>query len=195
MNAKRAPAVGHAFLEGIHGNATIAVVVGILMFLSGVLAVASPLVAGGWLMFIVGIFLVTGGIAQCVLAFKAGAFGRGIVNFLVGALTVIAGLFMVQQPLAALVVATLFLAAYLICAGLIEAVTAFSVRPAGGWGWLLANGVVSLLLGILLWRQFPVSGVWAIGILLGLKLMTGGATLLGLGLAARRGVKQALASS
>lgn len=195
MREERTPAIGHAFLEGINGNATIAIVVGILMLVSGMLAVASPLIAGAWLMFIVGILFVIGGISQCVLAFKAGALGRGIVHFLLGGITVIAGLFMAQQPLAALAAATLFLAAYLICAGLIEAVTALSVRPAGGWGWLLANGIVSLLLGILLWRQFPISGVWAIGVLLGLKLMMGGATLLGLGLAARRGVRQALASS
>jgi len=53
--------------------------------------------------------------------------------------------------------------------------------PTAGWGWMLLNGVVTLVLGLVIWRQFPLSGAWAVGVLFGLKLMMGGWWLVLLG--------------
>ena len=44
-------------------------------------------------------------------------------------------------------------------------------RPGSGWGWMLTGGVVSIGLGVMIWSQFPLSGAWAIGILVGIKLL------------------------
>jgi uncharacterized membrane protein HdeD (DUF308 family) len=54
-----------------------------------------------------------------------------------------------------------------------------------GWGWALFGGVVSLVLGIMIWRQFPVSGTWAIGILFGVHMLFTGFAMMGIGSAAR----------
>ena len=69
---------------------------------------------------------------------------------------------------------TLILVAYLVATGLFEIITAFQIRPAPGWGWELFNGIVTLLLGIMLWRQFPLSGAWAVGVLFGIKMIFSG---------------------
>jgi uncharacterized membrane protein HdeD (DUF308 family) len=58
---------------------------------------------------------------------------------------------------------------------------ALRIRPAPGSGWLLLGGFVSILLGILIWRQFPFSSLWAIGVLLGVKLIMVGTLMLKVG--------------
>jgi uncharacterized membrane protein HdeD (DUF308 family) len=85
-------------LDGIKSNARLAVIVGILMLICGFLAVGSPLVAGLSVTVVVGVMLIVGGLSECFLAFKAGAFGRGLLIFVVGALTVVAGFFLFNQP-------------------------------------------------------------------------------------------------
>ena len=55
-----------------------------------------------------------------------------------------------------------------------------------GKGWVIFNGIVTLLLGVMIWRGFPLSGVWAVGILVGIRLIFSGLTMLALGTAGRQ---------
>jgi uncharacterized membrane protein HdeD (DUF308 family) len=178
-------AVPSDFLGAIKKHARLALIIGILMVICGVLAIASPLAAGVYVTILVGLMLAFGGIAQCFLAFRAGAFGKGLMIFIVGALTAVAGFFLFNQPLEGLVSITLLLAAYFVVTGIFELISAFQMRPAGGWGLMLFNGVVTLLLGIMIWSQFPLSGVWAVGILFGVKLIMSGWALISIGRSVR----------
>lgn len=178
-------------LEGIKKNARLAVIVGIIMLICGFLAVGSPLVAGVSVTMFVGAMLIAGGIAQCFLAFKAGAFGRGLLIFVVGALTAVAGFYMFNQPLAGLASITIVLAAYFVVTGISELIGAFQVRPEEGWGVMLVSAIVTLLLGIMIWRQFPFSGGWAVGVLFGVKLIFSGFTLIFIGRGVRGVAKDA----
>ena len=162
---------------------------GIIMVICGILAIASPLAAGASVMMFVGIMLVIGGIAQCFLAFRAGAFGEGMMMFVVGALTAAAGFYLFNQPLAGLAALAFFLAIYFIVTGIFELVSAFQIRPADGWGMMLFNGIVTLLLGIMIWSQFPLSGAWAVGILFGVKLIMSGWSLIFIGRSVRGAAK------
>ncbi len=173
------------FLDGIKTNARLAVIVGIVMLVCGFLAIGSPLAAGLSVTIFVGAMLIVGGIGQCFLAFQAGAFGKGLLIFIMGALTAVAGLYLLNQPIAGLASITIFLAAYFIVTGIVELVSAFQIRPAEGWGLMLFNGIVTLLLGIMIWRQFPLSGAWAVGVLFGIKLILSGWSLIFIG----RGVR------
>ena len=58
-------------------------------------------------------------------------------------------------------------------------------QPAAGWSWSLFSGIVTVLLGVLIWRQWPVSGAWAIGILVGIHVLMSGWAAIMLGAAAR----------
>ncbi len=186
-------AVTSGLLDGIKKNARLAVIMGIIMVICGFLAVGSPLAAGVYVTIFVGIMLVVGGIAQCILAFSAGAFGKGLLIFIVGALTAVAGFYLFNQPLEGLVSITLFLAIYFVVTGIFELVSAFQIRPADGWGWMLVNAIVTLLLGIMIWRQFPLSGAWAVGILFGVKLILSGWSLIFIGRSVRGAAKAATA--
>jgi uncharacterized membrane protein HdeD (DUF308 family) len=70
---------------------------------------------------------------------------------------------------------------------------AFHMRPVAGWGWTLASGISALVLGVMIWSQWPVSGAWAVGLLVGIKIMFTGSSLMGLGFAARSTTGQASA--
>ncbi len=161
-------------VDGIKKNAGLTVACGIILIVAGTLALLSPFVAGVSITILVGAMLAVSGIGQSVLAFKTGAFGRGLMVFVVGVLMAIAGFYMMNQPLAGLATLTIILMSYLLATGALEIIVAFQLKPANGWGLQLFNGIVTLLLGILLWRQFPLSGAWAIGILLGIKMIFSG---------------------
>jgi uncharacterized membrane protein HdeD (DUF308 family) len=102
---------------------------------------------------------------------------------------ILTGLYMFSRPIEALASMTLLLAAYLIVSGIVEIFAGFGARPEQGWGWMVASAVVTLLLGLMLWRQFPISGVWAIGTLFGLKLLMTGVSMTSIGMTVRGGVR------
>jgi uncharacterized membrane protein HdeD (DUF308 family) len=168
-------------LEGIRENASLTITLGVILILAGLFALFSPLLVGLSVTVMVGTLAFVSGVAQCLLAFKIGAFGRGLLTFVVGVLMTVTGLYLISRPVAGLASITLLLAAYFWVTGVIEVITAFQSRPAQGWGWQLFSGIVTLLLGIILWRQFPVSGVWAVGTLFGIKMLFSGWTLVFLG--------------
>ena len=170
------------FMEGIKKNSGTTITMGIILLIMGVLAMGSPVVAGASIVLMVGILLVIGGIGQLIFAFKA---GMGLFAIILGVLTVIMGGYMIANPATALASLTIILAAYLIVSGVSEAMASFKARPANGWVWALFSGILSVLLGVMIWGQYPLSGAWAIGILVGVRLLFSGMSLLTLGMAAR----------
>ncbi len=182
MNTPRQVELGVSDLaKNLKANARWTTISGIVMVVAGMLAIMSPFVAGISITIMVGAMLVVGGISQCFVAFKAGAFGKGIVVFLVGVLMAIAGFYVMSQPVSGLVALTIMLMWYLLATGVLEIAVAFQLRPADGWVSELVTGIVTVLLAIMLWRQFPVSGVWAVGILFGVKLIFSGWTFIAIG--------------
>jgi uncharacterized membrane protein HdeD (DUF308 family) len=180
--------VGHKLLGAIKSHAGIAVGTGLALVLTGILAICAPFVAGVSVMLVIGSLLLVSGVALVLLAFRVGAFGLGAPLLLMGLLMAFAGAYLVSRPVEALASMTLFLAAYLIVSGIVELVAGFGARPDSGWGWMVLSAIVSVVLGILLWRQFPISGVWAIGTLFGIKLLMTGVSMTSIGIAVRRGV-------
>ncbi len=173
-------------VDGIKKNASLTVVIGVVTLIAGLLAITSPFVAGVSITILVGAMLAISGVSQCFLAFKAGAFGRGLMVFVVGVLMTIAGVYMMNQPVAGLATLTIILMSYLLVTGALEIIVSFQLKPASGWGLELFNGVVTLLLGIMLWRQFPLSGAWAIGVLFGIKMIFSGWAFIFIGRSVRK---------
>ena len=164
---------------------------GIVMMILGAFALAAPLVTGLSVALLVGLVVLVGGVMRLIWAFGAGSLGRGLVGLLVGALTLVCGIAMVTSPLFAAGLLTILLAGYFFVDGVFEVAAAFAVRPRPGWGWMLFGGVVSVVLGVMMWRQFPLAGPWAVGVLLGIKLFLAGLMMLTLGTAARALAKDA----
>jgi uncharacterized membrane protein HdeD (DUF308 family) len=163
---------------------------GVLTILLGIFAMAAPLVTGLALAVLIGISLVVAGLVQTIYALQAGSLGRGIVRFIFGGVTVLAGLAIIGQPGIALATLTLFLAVYFVIDGLTTLFASTAVAGGQGKGLLIFNGVVTLALGIMIWRGWPISGVWAIGILVGIRLLFSGMTMMALGAVGRNVSKE-----
>jgi len=158
---------------------------GVILVILGFMAIGSPFMIGITTAMLVGGIVLVGGILQCVHAFKCSSFGWGLWTFILGLLTVACGALMLAHPLLGLGFMTLMLIIYFLTEGLFEIVHAFQIKPIQGWGFVLFSGIVSVLLAFLLWRQWPVSGAWAVGMLVGLKILFTGWAAIGVGFGAR----------
>ena len=94
------------------------------------------------------------------------------------------------RPGLGLATLTLLLGGYLIVDGISGTVLAFHVRPEKGWGWMLFSAVLGILLGFLLLREWPLSGLWAIGTLVGVNLLFSGFSMISIGSAVKGAAKR-----
>jgi uncharacterized membrane protein HdeD (DUF308 family) len=142
---------------------------GVITIILGLASIAAPLVAGLSLVVTVGSLVMGAGILRMIWAFGAGSLGKGVLAFLIGCLTLLCGLAMVFNPIFTFGYLTVLIAIYLLADGMAELVGAF--RMDYGRVWMMLGGVASILLGIMMWRQYPLAGGWAIGTFLGIKLL------------------------
>jgi len=163
---------------------------GAIAIILGILAMLAPGLTGLSIAMVVGVLVVIGGIVRMIWAFQTGSLGRGLLMFAIGALTLLCGIALVANPLFAAGFLTILLAIYFVVDGIFEIVAGFQTHPAPGSGWMLFGGIVSVLLGIMIWRQFPLAGAWAIGILLGIKLFFVGLMMITGGSAVRSLAKE-----
>jgi len=157
------------------------VFMGLLSMLAGILALGAPLVVGTTATMLVGIALLVGGLFETVTAFSASPARSRFASLLGGLLSVVCGGLVLARPLLGLAVLTLVLAAYFLVDGLLRIALAFQLKPLRGWGLTLVGGFVTCLLAAMIWSKWPLSGVWAIGTLVGIRLLFSGGSLLALG--------------
>lgn len=160
----------NTFAEDVKEGGTSMSVLGVITIILGFLAMLAPGLTGISIAIFVGIAVLIGGVVRMIWAFKAGSLGKGVLTFVIGALTLICGIVLVSDPVLASGFLTVMLAFYFFFDGIAEIAAGFQQRPAEGSGWLIFGGIMSLILGIMIWRQYPLSGAYAIGILLGIKL-------------------------
>ena len=144
------------------------------------MAIVEPWIAGLTATLLVGWLLIFGGVVHFMALFSGGV-GRFFWQLLLGILYVLAGLYFLTHPELALATLTLFLAGILFAEAFLEAFAYFRLRGQGASGWLLVNAFVTLLLGGLIWFHWPSSSVWAIGTIVGVKLLFTGFSRLMLG--------------
>ena len=163
---------GSAWLKEAKKNAGWLIALGVIEIIIGILALGSPLMVGIAISWLIGLMLVAVGITRLIEAFKAGSFGAGVLGFLSGLLAVVLGGYVTLRPGIVLATLTLVLAIYLFVDGLQRLMLGFKIKPEQGWGWMVFGGIASIILGLLIWRRWPLSGVWAIGtlVLLGIWL-------------------------
>jgi uncharacterized membrane protein HdeD (DUF308 family) len=161
------------------------IAVSLLIILAGILAIGLPVAAGIAVNIVVAWLLLFVGAAHLVFGWHVRAIGGMIWQVLLGVLYIGIGVYLLMHPVAGLVTLTLALAIYLFAEGVLELILSFQIRPRQGWGWLLLDGIVTLILGIMIWRTWPVSTEWVIGTLVGISMIFSGMTRLMLSLAAR----------
>ena len=157
----------------------------ILLTLLGLIAIAAPVYATFAVQVLLGWILIIGGIAQGIHAFTVRGWGGFLFELLSALLYLAVGVLLLVNPVEGALALTIVLAAFLAVEGIFKIVMAWRVRRHPRWGWLLASGIVSLILGALIWAQWPSSALWVIGLLVGVHLLFTGWALTMLALAAR----------
>ena len=180
-------------MEALSRNWGWLLALGILMIILGVVAMATPVVATIAIQVMLGWLLVISGIAEGIHAFMVKEWRGFLLELLSAVLYLGVGLLLLVDPLKGALALTLILAVFLLVEGIFKIITALRVRDHRGWGWLLASGIVSVVLGVLIWKQWPTSGLWVIGLLVGIQLLFTGWSLVMLALVAR-GHRQAMAA-
>jgi len=158
----------------------------ILMVVVGVVAIALPLAAGIGISVFVSWLIILMGFAYLVYAFASRGVGGFIWRLLLGIFYVAGGLYLAFHPSLSLVSLTLVLAIILVAEGFLQIFSYFSLRALPGSGWLLFDGIVTLLLGLMIGFTWPSAAAWAIGTLVGINFVFSGLTRLGYAGACRK---------
>jgi uncharacterized membrane protein HdeD (DUF308 family) len=154
---------------------------GTVLMAVGVLAITEAALTVFATILVFGILLVVGGGVQIINAFLARTWRGFFLHMLIGILHLVVGELMIEHPLAAAEGLTLLLAVAFLVGGSLRIIHAVGERFAD-WGWVLLNGLVTLALGILIWRQWPGSGYLVIGLFVGIDLILSGWSWVMLGL-------------
>lgn len=162
------------------------IAIAILMIFAGIVGIAVPGMAGLAITTVFGWLLFFSAIMHLVYAFHARGTKAVLLEILLAIVYGWIGIYLLMHPLVGLVSLTLVLGVYLLIEGILEIVEAVRLRPHPGWGWIFFDGVLTLILGAIVWRSWPFSSAWAIGTLVGISMLFSGITRLMLSFAARR---------
>ena len=173
-------------LENVKRASGWSIALGILMILAGMIAICAPLIAGVVIVYIVAWTAISNGGFQLVYAFRAHSGGRMILEIILGLLYIVAGVFILMHPAGGLLALTLIIAWLLLIYGVFALVLAFQLRPLSGWGWVLFDAIVTILLGVLIWAHWPINSEYVVGTLVGISFIASGVSRLMLSLAVRK---------
>lgn len=169
-NLERTPLEVYLGVKQIHEHWASFLGLGIVLVVLGTLAIIGANFTTMASMVFFGILLTIGGILQIGYAFW-GRSGQGFTQtILAGIFYTIVGIMMMSHPASSAIAITLLLAAFYTVSGAFKIVVS-TTTPTAQWGWLLFSGIVSLALGILIWAQWPSSGLWLIGLFIGIDLI------------------------
>jgi uncharacterized membrane protein HdeD (DUF308 family) len=157
----------------------------VLMIVAGILAIASPLVAGITIDVLVAWLLIFSGAVHLVFSWNTRSAGGLLWELLLGILYIFIGVYLLMHPLAGLMSLTIALAIYLFLEAILEFILGFTLRPLPGTGWLFLDAIITLILAVLIWRTWPSSSEWILGMLVGISMLFSGTSRLMLSLAAR----------
>src|SRR5947209_6833285 len=172
-------------LQAIRGKWLWLVVLGIALIVLGVILLGSPVIATLATVTAIGILILLGGAMEVVGAFGCQEWSGFFLALLSGILGVVIGLMLLANPIQGGITLTILLASFLFVGGIFKAVAALAHR-FGGWGWLLLSGGVDIVLGVMIWRELPMSGLTIIGVLVGISLIFRGVSWLMVGFALKR---------
>lgn len=164
---------------------TRSIIWGLFLIVLGVLAVGAPFIAAVAINLVIAWLIILAGAVHIMLAFHAHAAGGVIWRALVGLAYLAFGVYLIMRPVAGVLALTVVLASLFLIEGLLNIVLFFKTRHMQGSTWVLFDGIVTLLLGLLIYMQWPSSSAWAIGTLVGISMIMSGVARVMLSMALR----------
>ncbi|MHC5736906.1 HdeD family acid-resistance protein [Nostoc sp.] len=160
-------------------------ITGVLLSVLGVIAIAVPnfatLFAETW----IAAILIFAGFTKLVYATQTRERGGFLWKLLLSGLYIATGIMLFVYPYTGVLTLTLLLGTFLLTEGTFELILAFQLRPQENWTWILADGIITLVLGAMIWFQWPFNAPWLIGTLVGVSIIFTGISRVMLGLNAR----------
>ncbi|HXQ85022.1 MAG TPA: HdeD family acid-resistance protein [Xanthobacteraceae bacterium] len=178
----------HAVASSIHAHWGLFLFEGIVLVILGAAAIILPVIATLAFTLIIGwLFLISGGVGLVTTFWMRSApgFWWALVSAIIG---ILAGIVLLIWPISGTVSLTLVLIAFFLIEGIVTLMYAFDHRRelSGRWGWMLASGIVDLILAGIIFAGLPGTATWALGLLVGINMLFGGTAMIGMALAARR---------
>jgi len=172
----------------VRSASTWSILWGVLLIILGMFAIADPFFAAVAANSVLAWLIVLAGVLHIIVAFHSHGAGSVIWKLLVGLAYLFIGVYLIAHPVLGITAFTLLLAVLFLLEGIFDIILFFRMRSHGGSIWLLLDGIITLLLGLMIYLQWPASSLWAIGVLVGVSMITSGITRVMLSLAARRAV-------
>jgi len=173
-------------VDVVRQASTLPIVWGVLLIVLGMAALGSPFLAAVAVNVAIAWLIVLAGAVHVILAFRAHGAGSMIWKLLVGVAYVCFGVYLILHPVLAVASLTLVLASLFLIEGVLDIVLFVKMRSMGGSSWVLLDGIVTLLLGAMIYMQWPSSSAWAIGTLVGVSMIISGVTRVMMSLAVRK---------
>jgi uncharacterized membrane protein HdeD (DUF308 family) len=172
-------------IQAIRGKWIWLVGLGIALIVLGTILLGSPVMATLATVTALGVLILAGGVIEIVGAFWCQEWSGFFLALLSGILGLVVGLMLLGNPIQGGITLTVLLASFLFVGGIFKAVAAIAHRFES-WGWLLLSGVIDVVLGVLIWRELPSSGLTIIGLLVGISLIFRGVSWLMVGFTLKR---------
>jgi len=172
--------------ELVRRASTLSLLWGVSLICLGMLAVASPMLAAVAVNTLIAWLIVLAGAVHLVVAFHSREAGSVIWRLLVGLAYLCFGFYLIARPVAGVASLTLLLASLFLVEGIFDIVLFFRAPSALRSSWILLDGIVTLLVGLMIYRQWPSSSAWAIGTLVGVSLIFSGLTRVMVSLGVRK---------
>jgi uncharacterized membrane protein HdeD (DUF308 family) len=176
----------HSPFDIVRHASTWSIIWGVLLIVFGVLAIGSPLLAAVAVSAVIAWLIILAGVVHMVLAFHVHPAGNMIWKLLVGLAYLFFGVYLLMHPVLGVASLTLALAWLFVIEGILDIILFFQMRSMRGSGWILSDGIITLMLGLLIYLQWPSSSVWAIGTLVGVSMIISGVTRVMFSLAVRK---------
>ena len=150
---------------------------GVLMVIAGIVALIYPFVSSVALVLFLGWILIISGIVQGISLIGAQNVPNFWLQLVSVVLSIIVGVLFLWRPGEAVVTLALLLIVFFMVEGFAKIVFSLTIRPLPNWGWVLASGIIGVLLSFYLWASLPITAIWLLGVLLGIQLICEGAAL------------------
>ena len=187
LDQQNAERMGRALAGAIHEHWGVFLAEGIILVILGIAAIALPPIATLAFTIIIGwVFLISGvvGLFTTLWARHVPGFWWSLISAIIG---IAAGVVLLLWPITGTLSLTLVLIAFFVVEGIVSIMYAIEHRNqlTGRWGWMLVSGIIDLILAGIIFAGLPETAVWALGLLVGINMLFGGAALIAMALAAR----------
>jgi uncharacterized membrane protein HdeD (DUF308 family) len=176
----------NATVDVVRQASTASILLGVLLIVFGMVAIGSPFVAALAVNALIGWLIILAGVVHLVVGFRAHGAGSVIWKVLVGVAYLCFGGYVIAHPVLGVASLTLLLASLFVIEGVLNIVLFVKMRPSHGSSWLLVDGIITLLLGLLIYMQWPSSSAWAIGTLVGISMIFSGVARVMMSMAVRK---------